>query len=122
MAVTFVYDKNYQPAAPVVSVVIRRTKELTLPALLDTGADCSIFPVNLLRRIGATYLETRNMISASGYTETVNLYLVEVQIGSYKIPGIRAVGLKTTEAILGRDVLNHLIITLNGIEALIEIS
>lgn len=62
------------------------------------------------------------MINASGYTETVNLYLVEVQIDSYKIPGIRAVGLKTTEAILGRDVLNHLIITLNGIEELTEIS
>lgn len=62
------------------------------------------------------------MINASGYTETVNLYLVEVQIDSYKIPGIRAVGLKTTKAILGRDVLNHLIITLNGIEGLTEIS
>jgi hypothetical protein len=34
MAVTFVYDKNYQPAAPVVSVVIRLAKELALPALV----------------------------------------------------------------------------------------
>lgn len=122
MAITFVYDKSYEPAAPIVTVVIRRAKELTLPALLDTGADCSIFPVNLLRRIGATYLETRNMVNPTGYAQTVNLYLVEVQIGSYKIPGVRAVGLKTTEAILGRDVLNQLIITLDGIAGTTEIS
>lgn len=122
MAITFVYDKNYHPAAPVVSVVIRRAKELTIPAFLDTGADCSIFPINLLRRIGATYLETRNMVSPTGYTETVNLYLVEVQLGFYKIPGISAVGIKTNEAILGRDVLNHLIVTLDGIAGTTEIS
>lgn len=122
MAITFDYDKTYDPAAPVVTVVIRRAKELILSALLDTGADCSIFPVNLLRRIGATYLETRNMIGATGYAQTVNLYLVEVQIGSYKIPGVRAVGIKSNEAILGRDVLNHLIVTLDGIAGTTEIS
>lgn len=62
------------------------------------------------------------MINPTGHAQTVNLYLVEVQIGSYKIPGIRAVGLKTTEAILGRDVLNQLIITLDGIAGTTEIS
>jgi predicted aspartyl protease len=123
MAVTFAYSNDFLPAAPVVTVVVRRAKEVTLSAILDTGADCSIFPVNLLRRIGATYLETRRMISASGHTQTVNLYLVEVQIGDYTIPGVNAIGLiSSNEAILGRDVLNHLIVTLDGIAGTTEIS
>jgi hypothetical protein len=55
------------------------------------------------------------MINAGGHRQTVNLYRVEVQIGTYKIPGIRVIGINNNEAIIGRDVLNHLIVTLDGI-------
>jgi len=122
MAITFPYDTSHYPAAPVVDVILRRAKEISIAALLDSGADCSIFPTNVLRRIGASYLETRNMIDAGGHRQTVNLYRIEVQIGMYKIPGIRAIGINSKEAIIGRDVLNHLIVTLDGIAGQTEIS
>jgi predicted aspartyl protease len=122
MSSTFAYDRSHEPAAPVADVVIRRAKEVSLSALLDSGADNSIFPLNLLRRIGASYVDSRRMIGAGGDIHTVNLYIVEVQIGPHRIPGIRAIGLKNTEVIIGRDVLNHLIVTLDGIAGQTEIS
>ncbi len=122
MSSTFAYDRSHEPAAPVADVVIRRAKEASLLALLDSGADNSIFPLNLLRRIGASYVDSRRMIGAGGDTHMVNLYIVEVQIGAYRIPGIRAIGLKNSEAIIGRDVLNHLIVTLDGLAGETEIS
>ena len=45
----------------------------------------------------------------------MNLYLASVHIAGVVIHGIRAVAARdTTEAILGRDVLNQLEIVLNG--------
>lgn len=37
--------------------------------------------------------------------------MVEIQIGPHKLPGIRAIAVESEgEAIIGRDVLNHLIV------------
>lgn len=51
------------------------------------------------------------------------MLFVEIEIGGLKIPGINAVSSQfSNEVILGRDVLNHLIVTLNSIESRTEIS
>jgi hypothetical protein len=82
-----------------------------------------MFSVDVLRKIGAQYLETRQLRGIVGSPQTVSLYLVELQIGTYRIAGIKAVAAKTgTEAIIGRDVLNQLIVTLDGIGGITEIS
>jgi hypothetical protein len=45
----------------------------------------------------------------------VNLYLTAVHIGDHILHGIRAIGTNnTSEAIIGRDVLNQIEVTLNG--------
>ncbi len=45
----------------------------------------------------------------------VDTYFTVVKIGPYVVRGIKAVAIPTgSEAILGRDVLNQLEITLNG--------
>jgi len=63
------------------------------------------------------------MTGVTGRSERVELYFVEIQIGDLKIPGIKAVSTQfSNEVILGRDVLNHLIITLDGIAGTTEIS
>lgn len=50
-----------------------------------------------------------------GISQRVEIFQVAIRMGDYIIPGIRAVADKHgTETILGRDVLNQLILTLNG--------
>lgn len=123
MSISFPYDRNYQPSAPVVEITIRRRGEMLLTALVDTGADACILPVDILTEIGAVYLETRQLYGITGHALSVNLYLLEVQIGPHRMPGIRAVAAKPgAEAILGRDVLNQLILTLDGIAGATEVS
>lgn len=96
---------------------------MLLTALIDTGADACILPIDILMEIGAVYLETRQLYGITGHTLSVNLYLLEVQIGPHRMPGIRAVAAKPgAEAILGRDVLNQLILTLDGIAGTTEVS
>lgn len=46
-----------------------------------------------------------------------------MQIGTLVLPGVRAVAIdKHDEPLIGRDVLNHLIVTLDGIAGETEIS
>ncbi len=55
------------------------------------------------------------MSGAAGGRIEVDLYLVAIQIGSNLIDGIHAIGsVNQNETVIGRDVLNRLVVTLNG--------
>lgn len=74
-----------------------------------------MIPVDVFRSAGARYVEQRSMRGVVGGSTTVNLYLTGVHVAGHAIHGIRAVAVPVgSEAIIGRDVLNQLEITLNG--------
>ncbi len=120
---SFAYDSAYVPSAPVATIQVRSKSAVELVALLDSGADGTMIPIDVLGQIGARYQETRYMRGVTGVRQTADLYLITVQIGPHKITGIRATAVSVgSEAILGRDVLNHLIVTLNGLANVTEIA
>jgi predicted aspartyl protease len=123
MATSFAYNDFYFPPAPVADVIIRANSEVMAIALLDSGADGSVIPYPLLSTIGAKFVRTHRMTGITGASTMVDLYMVQVQIGDFTLRGVKAVASRTgNEVILGRDVLNHLIITLDGIAGITEIS
>jgi len=125
MVRSYEYSRVYQPSAPVLEIGIRRTSqdfEVETEALIDTGADATILPIQLLQRINAKYRGSRSMRGIIGISRRVETFQVVVRVGNYFIPGIRAVADKQgNEAILGRDVLNQLRITLDGPALVTEI-
>lgn len=123
MSISFPYSIDYHPSAPTLEVAIKAKDLLNLEALLDTGADATMIPLDLLNRIGATFLHNSRIYGATGHSVSADIYLVEVKIGNHWIPGIYAAGITAnTEPIIGRDVLNQLIVTLDGISGITEIS
>jgi predicted aspartyl protease len=91
-------------------------------AFVDTGADATMIPRNILKAAGARYVQQRGLRGVTGSRMTVNLYLIAIHIGSHSVNGIRAVATPVgNEVILGRDVLNNLIVTLNGLAHTVEI-
>lgn len=114
------YDSNYEPAAPVVRIGLSPSggsdARQWVTALLDSGADATMIPVDLLIASGARYMERRQIRGVVGKAVQVQLYLTAVHIGDHVIHAIRAIGGEVgSEAIIGRDVLNQLEITLNGL-------
>ena len=82
-----------------------------------------MIPNNILLGIGAVFVRTAKVTGIGGKSSLVDLYLVEIQIGTLQIPGVKAMASRiSTEVIIGRDVLNHLIVTLDGIAGQTEIS
>lgn len=62
------------------------------------------------------------LISLLGYRREADMYLVNLIIGPHHIYAIQATVLDNSdEAVIGRDVLSHLEVTLNGPASMTEI-
>ena len=124
--ITFEYDATYHPAAPIVDIQIDGYNSVlgqhSLQAMVDSGADATMIPLPVLNAIGAVYKESAWMRgTASGRVE-VDLYLAAIRIGSNLIDGLHVIGIPASgEAVIGRDVLNQLVVTLNGLASVTEI-
>ena len=116
--ITLPYDgEHYVPPAPVMSVEIDAPtrSRLNVTALIDSGSDGTLVPANLLEAIGARPVGEAIMTAIGGEHYAVQVYVVNVTVGSQRLPAIRVAAMaEGTEVVLGRDVLNQLTITLNG--------
>lgn len=123
---TYEYDISYIPAMPVVELVVGKASSvpvLSLKALVDSGSDGTIIPLEHLKQIGARKFQKRWMRTITGQRAQVDLYLISIQIGSFQRDKLAVAGdPQLNEAIIGRDVLNHLIVTLDGLANAVTIS
>ena len=124
---TFDYDSDYAgPAMPVVELTVRHLltdEHFICQAIIDSGADGTMVPLRDLNKIKARKVDARWMLGVSGLSYKVDVYEVAVQIGEYTIPKVYAVADRQNQTmILDRDVLNHLVTTLNGLAGVVEIS
>ena len=121
------YSRAYQPAMPVVDI------EITLPgqsqakrivtALVDSGSDASMIPLTILIELKARYVGQGRVQTVLGDSQLVNLYLINLHVGGHLLQAVQVIGASNIdEVILGRDVLNQLTVTLNGLANITEIN
>ncbi|MEM9774152.1 MAG: retroviral-like aspartic protease family protein [Chloroflexota bacterium] len=120
------YDNVYYPAMPVVDIVLVNPnsgeKSHSFTAMVDSGADGSIIPVRMLEFSELDEARKIRMVGVGGVSRIMDRYWVSIEIGEIMIWGIQAMADKSnSEAIIGRDVLNQLVVTLNGLSETIEI-
>lgn len=124
---TYHYDETYQPAMPVAEVVFiepnRHRQSSPVMAIVDSGSDSTSLPIALMDELKALNIGTAHMSGIWGERRLVDIFLVSVKIGSHLLHGIRVAGIPdTNEVILGRNVLNHIPVKLNGPAFTVEIS
>lgn len=118
------------PPAPVLDVRLSAPAAAptgrTLTALIDTGADFTIVPLRWLLEASAP--ETRAAYARGIWSprQLVTLYLVDIHLDQMVLPGVEVVGTQSEygesdddpesdeQLILGRNVLNRLLILLDG--------
>lgn len=119
MVYTYDYDATYVPAMPMVTIRIGKPDtpvSLTLSALVDSGADATMIPVSYLKSVNAIKRQHVFVRSVSGKRTGANLYTISLQVAHYERQRIDVIGNQDTdEIIVGRDILNHLVITLHGL-------
>jgi predicted aspartyl protease len=118
------YDETYDPAMPVIEVTIAGPAgNVTLTSIVDSGADGTIIPLRALEQIGVAPSGWTRVSGLDGVSRRIRVYRVILSIGPLSVGRVRVGGDKTTrQMILGRDVLNFFIVTLNGLANVVEIS
>lgn len=93
-----------------------------LRAYVDTGADATVVPISYLGPLRESISDTKNMRSSWGERREVPIYLLDVGIGDLRFPFIEIVADELGEEIIvGRNVLNKLVLTLDGPQGVLEI-
>lgn len=115
------YDCNasYYPSAPFLPIGIDGYDEtkppIIVPAFVDTGADGSMLPLDIIQAVGAEYADTVRLHGMAGGVAQIDRYTVRIQVENETVHGISAAATAAgSEALIGRDVLNQLVLTLHG--------
>lgn len=123
---TCTYDETYHPAMPMVEITLfspdTGLSVGPIKAMVDSGSDGTSVPESFLDEIGELSIGTVLMSGIWGERKRVNRYLVTAEIGPHRLYGIHVVGVPDSVGfIVGRNILNHLAITLNGVAHTVEI-
>lgn len=113
----FPYDSNFLPPAPALEVEIRDPQTgagQKVLAKLDTGADSSIIPEHLVQSLALTPFDRLLTIAFDGRKEFLTSYLIDVLIAGRSFTDLEVVAAPIPYLLIGRDVLNTLVITLDG--------
>lgn len=120
------YDTtNYHPPAPIVDVKVfrpnARTHEVGM-GKLDTGADMTVIPVSWVRRLR---LLPSGVVTVTGYDASSakrEIYPVRIELGRFQFPSLEVLASNREDALIGRDILNELNVSLNGKELTFELT
>ncbi|MBI4771806.1 MAG: hypothetical protein HY784_15670 [Chloroflexi bacterium] len=113
------FDTNYTPPIPVLQVYLAELDEAPrvgpLSAIVDTGADGTLIPVQYLEWVEAVAIGDALIHGVLGESREVELFEVDLLINSLRLPGVIVTGDdRGSEILLGRNVLNKLILLLDG--------
>jgi predicted aspartyl protease len=111
-------DTILDPPGPVVSVKITPVNHSTPVRIrlaeLDTGADISVIPEFLINELHLAEKRPVLMLGYDGAPARRASYQVDLEILGYTLRAVRVVAAPRATILLGRDVLKHFIITLDG--------
>ncbi len=92
---------------------------VALAALVDSGADLSVVPESVPRTLGLPSIGEITVHGVGGAARRVPLYAAEVEgAGLRRIIEVVAIG---AEALIGRDLINELVVTLDGPRRLLRV-
>lgn len=111
-------DSILKPPGPIVPVTVRAAGRLS-PARtrlgeLDTGSDITVIPQSLVKELR---LAPKYPVLIHGYDDVETArwaFLVDMELADCVLEMIKVVAISRGTILLGRDVLKHFIITLNG--------
>lgn len=122
----FPYDTSYLPPAPTIEIRLGSPEAPLqvgpLSALVDTGADLCIVPTRHIKPLNMQVDNRKFLKTPWGEHRLVDVYLLDLGIGEMRLPLIEIVADDQGDGIiLGRHVLNKLVIRLDGPRTLLEL-
>jgi len=117
--VKYAYCQDYYPAFPALEIVLVNDDESMrsgpISALVDTGSDGTLVPISYLKDLLAPPLRDATIRSHWGERRNVQLFVVDIEIAGSLLTGTFVVGDEQgNEIVLGRNLLNKLVLLMDG--------
>jgi predicted aspartyl protease len=117
-----VFDRSFDPPAAVLPVRIAGLGEhdpaVLLRMLVDTGADCTLIPVRIARSLHLPMVDRIQVLGVGGKAVAAPVHAARVRLGALQtLARVVALG---DEALLGRDLLNRLVLRIDGPAGVVE--
>lgn len=116
------FDERYDPPAPVLPVRIAGVQAsapaVLLRMLVDTGADCTLIPARIAKSLGLPIIDRIEVIGVGGKPIAAPVHAARMHVGAVRaLTRVVALG---NEALLGRDLLNRLVLRIDGPSRMLE--
>lgn len=116
--VRYNYNQQVQPPAPFIYVTVsvpgQAARSVRIPALIDSGADMTVIPPRLLTDLRLIRFSEVGIGGFRSAARPLDTFLVTLQIHDWMIEAVEVISGDDSYGILGRDVLNQFLLTLDG--------
>jgi predicted aspartyl protease len=124
--IRYQYAAEISPPAPFVQVTVRnptiRELSVDLPAQLDTGADRTVVPSHIIDQLQLTAVRAIPIAGLGGERHHLEVFVLRLQVHDLSELVIEVLAHDDELfVLLGRDVLNHFRILLDGPNKILEI-
>ena len=111
------YSSLVSPPGPVLPVRVSasvQSNPIRVPALLDSASDVTILPQEILTMLGVESVDSAFSDGVFGPVQTGDVFRVFIAVEQDAPESFKVLGWRGRFALLGRDVLNHYHVTLDG--------
>jgi hypothetical protein len=120
------YNQEIDPPAPFIEIAIHHPENLEqvarLQAKIDTGADISAIPAPLVSQLRLSVASKIMIEGYNGVAATMPSYNVLVEVAGIRFKNCEVIDFPDPYVLLGRDILNHFYVQLNGPELTFSLS
>lgn len=118
------YNLTFLPPAPVLDIEIRNPQTgftQVVLAKIDTGADGTVIPKDVVQGLGLLNFDQILSIGFDGSTQIQTTYLIDILLPGKMFTDIEVITAPLPYVLIGRDLLNQLVITFDGPQLLFGI-